>query len=87
VVGWASPHEARPRPVVHFVFDGGTLAEDVPIQLQEDELDEFRFVEPAALDDYLPGDHQHPGGRRAACPGRRDDRLPAVDRALAGAGR
>jgi hypothetical protein len=25
-----------------------------PIALQEDELDEFRFVEPAALDDYLP---------------------------------
>jgi len=26
----------------------------VPIQLQEDELDEFRFVQPTALDDYLP---------------------------------
>ena len=38
------PHGARPRPVVHFVFDGGTLADDVPVQLQEDELDEFRFV-------------------------------------------
>ena len=54
VVGWAGPHGARPRPVVHFVFDGGTLADDVPIQLQQDELDEFRFVEPTALDDYLP---------------------------------
>ena len=31
-----------------------TLAADVPVQLQEDELDEFRFVEPTALDDYLP---------------------------------
>jgi hypothetical protein len=39
---------------VHFVFDGGVLADDVPIQLQEDELDEFRFVEPTAVDDYLP---------------------------------
>jgi hypothetical protein len=39
---------------VHFVFDGGTLADDVPIHLQEEELDEFRFVEPAAVDDYLP---------------------------------
>ena len=54
VVGWAGPHGARPRPVVHFVFDGGVLADDVPIQLQEDELDEFRFVQPTALDDYLP---------------------------------
>ena len=35
-------------------IDGGTLADDVPVQLQEDELDEFRFVEPTALDDYLP---------------------------------
>ena len=26
----------------------------MPIALQEDELDEFRFVEPAAMDDYLP---------------------------------
>jgi hypothetical protein len=39
---------------VHFVFDGGVLADDVPIRLQEDELDDYRFVEPAALDDYLP---------------------------------
>ena len=38
----------------HFVFDGGVLADDAPIRLQEDELDEYRFVEPAALDDYLP---------------------------------
>ena len=54
VVGWAGPHGPRPRPVVHFVFDGGGLADDAPIRLQEDELDEHRFVEPAALDDYLP---------------------------------
>jgi 8-oxo-dGTP diphosphatase len=30
------------------------LADGTPIRLQEDELDEYRFVEPAALDDYLP---------------------------------
>jgi hypothetical protein len=40
--------------VVHFVFDGGTLADDVPIQLQQDELEEYRFVGPADLDGYLP---------------------------------
>jgi hypothetical protein len=39
---------------VHFVFDGGTLPDDVPIELQEEELDEFRFVEPTALDEHLP---------------------------------
>jgi 8-oxo-dGTP diphosphatase len=54
VVGWAGPHEARPRPVVHFIFDGGALADDVPIQLQEDELEEYRFVGAADVDGYLP---------------------------------
>jgi len=54
VVGWAGPHGSRPRAVMHFVFDGGVLADDAPIRLQEDELDEYRFVEAAALDDYLP---------------------------------
>ncbi len=54
VVGWAGPDEIRPRSVLHFVFDGGTLAPDVPIQLQEEELDGYRFVETAVLDDYLP---------------------------------
>jgi ADP-ribose pyrophosphatase YjhB (NUDIX family) len=54
VVGWAGPDEKRPRPAVHFVFDGGVLADDVPIQLQQEELDEYRFVETADLDDYLP---------------------------------
>jgi 8-oxo-dGTP diphosphatase len=54
VVGWAGPYEMRPRPVVHFIFDGGVLADDAPIRLQEEELDDFRFVESAALADYLP---------------------------------
>jgi ADP-ribose pyrophosphatase YjhB (NUDIX family) len=54
VVGWAGPDEVRPRPVVHFIFDGGDLAEDTPLQLQEEELDEYRFVEPGHVDDYLP---------------------------------
>ena len=54
VVGWAGPYEMRPRPVVHFIFDGGVLADDVTVELQEDELDDFRFVEPTVLDDYLP---------------------------------
>ena len=54
VVGWAGPYDVRPRPVVHFIFDGGILAEDTPIQLQAEELDEYRFVEPARVDDYLP---------------------------------
>jgi 8-oxo-dGTP diphosphatase len=54
VLGWAGPDEIRPRPVVHFVFDGGELAGDVLILLQEDELDEYRFVQTADLEEYLP---------------------------------
>jgi 8-oxo-dGTP diphosphatase len=54
VVGWAGPDGVRPRPVVHFVFDGGALADDAPIQLQEDELDDYRFVALADAPGYLP---------------------------------
>ena len=54
VVGWAGPDGVRPRPLFHFVFDGGELAGDVPIQLQEDELDDYRFVAPADVSGYLP---------------------------------
>ena len=54
VVGWAGPDEVRPRPVVHFIFDGGVLAEDTRIHLQEEELDEYRLVEPGRAADYLP---------------------------------
>ena len=54
VIGWAAPDEIRSRPAVHFVFDGGMLADDAPIQLQEDELDDYRFVAPADAPGYLP---------------------------------
>ena len=55
VLGWAGLDGKRPRPVMHFVFDGGTLAADTPIRLQAQELDDYRFVELGQLDDYLPG--------------------------------
>jgi 8-oxo-dGTP diphosphatase len=54
VVGWSAPDGARPRPIVHFVFDGGVLADDTPIRLQASELDDYRFVEEAELAGYLP---------------------------------
>jgi 8-oxo-dGTP diphosphatase len=54
VVGWSAPDEVRSRPAVHFVFDGGTLADDAPIELQEDELDDYRFVAAADAPGYLP---------------------------------
>jgi 8-oxo-dGTP diphosphatase len=54
VLGWTGLDGKRPRPVMHFVFDGGTLAADTPIRLQAEELDDYRFVEVDQLDDYLP---------------------------------
>ena len=39
---------------MHFVFDGGTLAGPVGIMLQQEELDDYRFTDPAAVADYLP---------------------------------
>jgi 8-oxo-dGTP diphosphatase len=54
VVGWSAPDGIRPRPIVHFVFDGGVLADDTPIRLQASELDGYRFVDAGELPRYLP---------------------------------
>jgi 8-oxo-dGTP pyrophosphatase MutT (NUDIX family) len=54
VIGWMAPDGVRTRPVVHFVFDGGVLANDAPIRPQESELDDYRFVDAHDLDRYLP---------------------------------
>jgi 8-oxo-dGTP diphosphatase len=54
VVAWAPPDQERPRPFLHFVFDGGTVQPDVDITLQEAELDDYRFVAAGDLDRYLP---------------------------------
>jgi len=53
-VDWSAPAGERPRPIVSFVFDGGVLPDDAPIRLQEEELDDYRFVGPGELDRYLP---------------------------------
>lgn len=41
------------RPSVYFVFDGGTVARDTPITLQQEELDAYQFVSPAELPGLL----------------------------------
>lgn len=55
-VGWTAPEGDRPRPIVHFLFDGGTLgaSQASEIVLQEEELDDHRFVEASDLPAYLP---------------------------------
>jgi 8-oxo-dGTP diphosphatase len=52
---WSQPYGTDARPIMHFVFDGGQLADGAGIVIQEAELDGFRFVSPAELDGYLPG--------------------------------
>ena len=54
VIDWVPPDGIRPRPLVHFVFDGGELDDSAPIRLQESELDDYRFVEPGEVGRYLP---------------------------------
>jgi ADP-ribose pyrophosphatase YjhB (NUDIX family) len=54
VVGWTGPEGVRPRPIVHFVFDGGVLADGSEIVLQESELDDWLFVSPGETGRYLP---------------------------------
>jgi 8-oxo-dGTP diphosphatase len=53
-VDWIPPDGPRPRPMVAFVFDGGVLADPSAVVLQQEELDDFRFVPPAELTEYLP---------------------------------
>jgi 8-oxo-dGTP diphosphatase len=41
------------RPSVYFVFDGGTVARDTPITLQQEELDAYQFAAAAELPGLL----------------------------------
>jgi 8-oxo-dGTP diphosphatase len=41
VIDWAAPDGERPNPIVHFVFDGGTLSDPAGIVLQQEELDDY----------------------------------------------
>jgi len=53
-VDWVAPEARRPRPIVHWIFDGGTIPAATPITLQAAELDDYRFVDPADVSDYVP---------------------------------
>ncbi|GIH73730.1 NUDIX domain-containing protein [Planobispora longispora] len=44
VVQWSPPVDDRPRAMVNFLFDGGTVADPAGIRLQEEELDDAAFL-------------------------------------------
>jgi ADP-ribose pyrophosphatase YjhB (NUDIX family) len=54
-VDWSQPFGDDARPIMHFVFDGGELADDPGIVVQQAELDGYRFVPIGDLPEYLPG--------------------------------
>jgi 8-oxo-dGTP diphosphatase len=51
---WGRPFGDRARPMMHFIFDGGTLPGGRDIRVQEEELDGFRFTAASELPGYLP---------------------------------
>jgi len=52
-IDWAQPYGLEARPIMHFLFDGGALEDGAGIVLQREELDDFRFTDPAEVSDYL----------------------------------
>jgi len=53
-VDWSQPYGRHQRPIMHFVFDGGTIPADTPIKVQAEELDGYRFTATAELASYVP---------------------------------
>jgi ADP-ribose pyrophosphatase YjhB (NUDIX family) len=51
---WARPFGERARPMMHFIFDGGEVADGAGIRIQQEELDGYRFTTASELPDYLP---------------------------------
>jgi ADP-ribose pyrophosphatase YjhB (NUDIX family) len=45
VVDWAPPRGKRPRPIAYFLFDCGTIDDPDQIRLQDDELDNYAFLD------------------------------------------
>jgi 8-oxo-dGTP diphosphatase len=53
-VDWSQPYGPDARPIMHFVFDGGTVSNGTRIVVQEEELDAYQFADPGQLDRYAP---------------------------------
>jgi 8-oxo-dGTP pyrophosphatase MutT (NUDIX family) len=53
-VDWGQPYGLAARPIMHFVFDGGTIAAGTPIRIQAEELDGYQFTQPGELAGWVP---------------------------------
>jgi 8-oxo-dGTP diphosphatase len=53
-LSWAPPNDERPRSFVFFVFDGGEVGPDPGITLQAEELEDYRFIDPAEIASFVP---------------------------------
>jgi 8-oxo-dGTP pyrophosphatase MutT (NUDIX family) len=54
VVQWVPPLEDRPYPLVHFLFDCGTVSDGERIVLQAEELDGYGFFSPEEAGSMMP---------------------------------
>ncbi|MBQ1073195.1 NUDIX hydrolase [Micromonospora sp. C31] len=54
VVDWAPPAGQRPRALIHFTFDCGTLASLADIDLPGQELEDVAFFSPEEVERRLP---------------------------------
>lgn len=54
VVDWIPAEGARPRAVLSYLFEGGTLDSQATIRLQEEELDDAQFVTWAEAEARMP---------------------------------
>jgi 8-oxo-dGTP pyrophosphatase MutT (NUDIX family) len=52
-VEWTQPYGQEARPILNFVFEGGSLPDGSGIVLQAEELDDFRFTAADEVGDYL----------------------------------
>jgi 8-oxo-dGTP pyrophosphatase MutT (NUDIX family) len=67
VVDFVPPQGDRPRPMMNFLFDGGTVEDPGLIQLEEDELDTFEFFSWEDAETKMPSNTagRVPAARRA----------------------
>lgn len=72
VVDWLPPEDARPRGIISYLFDGGTLPGPAAIRLQEEELDDAAFVTWAEAAARMPASTSAriPAARQARATGR-----------------